>query len=292
MGRLGVDVSQPLAAAAPPHPCPPPRGGRGNSACRRRVPVDPPDCPDSRAPGLDPAAAQAARRHPRRADDRACLAARGRGRCRPGGRRRRRSPRSSRRFEAAGGRAILTRADHASGSDRIAEALARLDPDRRHDVVVNVQGDLPTIEPASRARRRRAARRRDVDIATLATPIRRAEERDDPNVVKAVGNAGRRAPLARALFHPRDGALGRGRVAAPHRPLRLSPRGAGAFRRAAALAAGAARAAGAIARAGGGDADRHRAGRRRAARRRHARGSGARARAAGAGLVEETHEHD
>src|SRR5271168_789848 len=43
--------------------------------------------------------------------------------------------------EAAGGRAILTQGDHASGTDRIAEALYRLDPDRRHDVVVNVQGD-------------------------------------------------------------------------------------------------------------------------------------------------------
>src|SRR5277367_6546397 len=47
-------------------------------------------------------------------------------------------------IEAAGGRAILTRGDHVSGTDRIAEAIATLDPERRHDVVVNVQGDLPT----------------------------------------------------------------------------------------------------------------------------------------------------
>jgi 3-deoxy-manno-octulosonate cytidylyltransferase (CMP-KDO synthetase) len=88
---------------------------------------------------------------------------------------------------AAGGRAVLTRADHASGSDRIAEALARLDPDRRHDVIVNVQGDLPTIEP--KAVRAAAALLADeaVAISTLATPIRRDEERDDPNVVKAIG---------------------------------------------------------------------------------------------------------
>ena len=86
--------------------------------------------------------------------------------------------------EAAGGRAILTRPDHASGSDRIAEALARLDPDRRHDIVVNVQGDLPTIEPQAV---RAAAALESADIVTLAAPIARAEERDDPNVVKAVG---------------------------------------------------------------------------------------------------------
>ena len=50
--------------------------------------------------------------------------------------------------EKAGGRAVMTRADHASGSDRIYEALEALDPERRVDMVVNVQGDLPTIDPA------------------------------------------------------------------------------------------------------------------------------------------------
>jgi 3-deoxy-manno-octulosonate cytidylyltransferase (CMP-KDO synthetase) len=89
--------------------------------------------------------------------------------------------------EAAGGRAVLTGSHHASGSDRIAEALEMLDPDRRYDVVVNVQGDLPTIEPE--AVRAAAALLADpaVAISTLATPIRRDAERDDPNVVKAVG---------------------------------------------------------------------------------------------------------
>ena len=110
---------------------------------------------------------------------------------------------------AAGGRAILTRVDHASGTDRIAEALGRIDPDRRHDVIVNVQGDLPTIEP--QAVRAAAAPLADpsVAIATLATPIRRADERDDPERRQSDRDAGRRAPPARALFHPRDGALGR-----------------------------------------------------------------------------------
>jgi 3-deoxy-manno-octulosonate cytidylyltransferase (CMP-KDO synthetase) len=89
---------------------------------------------------------------------------------------------------AVGGRATLTRPDHGSGSDRIFEALTAVDPDGRHDVIVNVQGDLPTIA-------RQAVRAAvgpladpDVDIATLATEIRRPEERDDPNVVKAVGS--------------------------------------------------------------------------------------------------------
>ena len=50
--------------------------------------------------------------------------------------------------EKSGGRAIMTRADHVSGSDRIYEALEALDPERRIGIVVNVQGDLPTVDPA------------------------------------------------------------------------------------------------------------------------------------------------
>lgn len=50
--------------------------------------------------------------------------------------------------ERAGRRAVPTRLDHASGSDRIFEALEALDPDGRHDAVVNLQGDLPTLDPA------------------------------------------------------------------------------------------------------------------------------------------------
>jgi 3-deoxy-manno-octulosonate cytidylyltransferase (CMP-KDO synthetase) len=92
-----------------------------------------------------------------------------------------------RAIEALGGRAILTRADHVSGSDRIFEALNAFDGQGRHDVVVNVQGDLPTI--AASAVRAAVGPLEDahVNIATLATPIVREQERDDPNVVKAVG---------------------------------------------------------------------------------------------------------
>ena len=83
----------------------------------------------------------------------------------------------------------MTRPDHASGSDRIFEALSVIDPDGAHDVVVNIQGDLPTIERS--AVRACLAPLSDgaVDIATLATPIAREEEGDDPNVVKAIGAA-------------------------------------------------------------------------------------------------------
>ena len=89
--------------------------------------------------------------------------------------------------EAAGGRAVLTRPDHVSGTDRIAEALTRLDPDRRHDVIVNLQGDLPTIEPEAVRASLGPLADPAVAISTLATPIRDAAERENPNVVKAVG---------------------------------------------------------------------------------------------------------
>ena len=89
--------------------------------------------------------------------------------------------------ERAGGRAVMTRSDHQSGSDRAFEALGAIDPNSAFDIIVNVQGDLPTIE--AQAVRACVAPLADsaVDIATLATPISRPEERDDPNVVKAVG---------------------------------------------------------------------------------------------------------
>jgi 3-deoxy-manno-octulosonate cytidylyltransferase (CMP-KDO synthetase) len=80
----------------------------------------------------------------------------------------------------------MTRSDHASGSDRIFEALGAVDADGAHDVVINIQGDLPTIEP-SVVRACLAPLAEDgVDIATLATPITREQEKDDPNVVKVI----------------------------------------------------------------------------------------------------------
>ena len=88
---------------------------------------------------------------------------------------------------AAGGKAVMTGCGHQSGSDRIFEALLAVDPAGAHDLVVNVQGDLPTIERAAVSACLAPMADAAVDIATLATPITRVEERDDPNVVKAVG---------------------------------------------------------------------------------------------------------
>jgi 3-deoxy-manno-octulosonate cytidylyltransferase (CMP-KDO synthetase) len=105
-------------------------------------------------------------------------------------------------IKAVGGRAVMTRADHASGSDRIFEALGAFDPEARHSIVVNLQGDLPTIDAAAMRSAVDALAEPETDIATLATPIRRQEESDDPNVVKVVG-ARIGARRLRALYFTR-----------------------------------------------------------------------------------------
>jgi len=87
----------------------------------------------------------------------------------------------------AGGRVQMTRADHPSGSDRIAEALDALDPEGQHDVVVNVQGDLPTIAPATIRAALAPMEDAQVDLATLVAEITREEERTASQVVKMVG---------------------------------------------------------------------------------------------------------
>ena len=91
-------------------------------------------------------------------------------------------------IESRGGLAVTTRPDHPSGSDRLAEALEIVDPEGNHDVVVNVQGDLPTIDPAIIAAAVTPLADAAVDIATLAALIERAGEADDPNVVKIIGH--------------------------------------------------------------------------------------------------------
>jgi 3-deoxy-manno-octulosonate cytidylyltransferase (CMP-KDO synthetase) len=104
--------------------------------------------------------------------------------------------------EKAGGRALMTRADHASGSDRIFEALTAADPEGHARLIVNVQGDLPTLAPEDLTAALAPLADPAVDIATLAAEIRRADERDNPNVVKVVGT-----PVAadrlRALYFTR-----------------------------------------------------------------------------------------
>jgi len=90
-------------------------------------------------------------------------------------------------IERAGGEAVMTRADHASGSDRIFEAIGRADPDGEAEVVVNVQGDLPTLEPRLVRACLAPLSQQEVSIATLAAEITLDEERTNPNVVKVVG---------------------------------------------------------------------------------------------------------
>lgn len=90
--------------------------------------------------------------------------------------------------EAAGGTAVLTDPAHPSGSDRIFEALGRLDPRGEAEAIVNLQGDLPTIDPAIVRAALALLADPAVDIGTLGAVIRRNEERTDPNVVKIVGS--------------------------------------------------------------------------------------------------------
>lgn len=104
--------------------------------------------------------------------------------------------------ERAGFRAVLTRSDHESGSDRIFEALQAADPQRACDVVINLQGDLPTLEPALIRSVLEPMRDPSVDIATLTVEIVEEAERTDPNVVKLVGTAAGDRRL-RALYFTR-----------------------------------------------------------------------------------------
>ena len=105
--------------------------------------------------------------------------------------------------ERVGGRAVLTRPDHPSGSDRIHEALGLADPERRHDVVVNLQGDLPMVDPALLRAVLSPLADPAVDIGTIAVPVRDPAERDNPNVVKAAAGFAAGQRIARALYFSR-----------------------------------------------------------------------------------------
>ena len=115
------------------------------------------------------------------------------------------SPEIEAAVHKAGGQAVMTRADHASGSDRIFEALGKVDPGGSAAIVVNVQGDLPTLEAADITAPLALLADNAVDIGTPAAAITRAAERDDPAVVKVVGT-----PLGpsrlRALYFTRAAA--------------------------------------------------------------------------------------
>jgi 3-deoxy-manno-octulosonate cytidylyltransferase (CMP-KDO synthetase) len=107
--------------------------------------------------------------------------------------------------DKAGGTAVMTRADHASGSDRIFEALGKVDSAGRAEIIVNLQGDLPTLVPSAIAAVLVPLADEAVDIATLAAEIKVAEERTNPNVVKVVGTPVASSRL-RALYFTRAAA--------------------------------------------------------------------------------------
>lgn len=116
-------------------------------------------------------------------------------------------------IERAGGRAVLTDPDLSSGSDRVHQALEQIDPEREFDAVINLQGDLPALDPD--AVRTVAAVLRDsgADIATLAAPIMDPSDCDNPNVVKAIVAWNTAATRGRALYFTRARApSGEGRL--------------------------------------------------------------------------------
>ena len=115
--------------------------------------------------------------------------------------------------EAAGGRAILTDPALPSGSDRVVAALATLDPERRHDVVINLQGDMPFIEPAVLTACLRLLEDESAcDIATCVAAESSAGDRDSPDVVKAVLAMTDDGRCGRALYFTRSTLWGDGPV--------------------------------------------------------------------------------
>lgn len=114
---------------------------------------------------------------------------------------------------AAGGEAVMTSPDLPSGSDRVHAALRIVDPEGHHGAVLNVQGDLPTIPPDLIRRALTALDNPAVDIGTLVTAIRDADEARNPNITKAVvgfadaDGAGRALYFSRAPVPSGDGPL-------------------------------------------------------------------------------------
>lgn len=104
---------------------------------------------------------------------------------------------------AVGGEAVMTRDDHASGSDRIFEAIGATDPEGRADIIVNLQGDLPTLEPHLVEACAAPLLGPGPDIATLAAEIEVEEEKTNPNVVKVVGSPLPEPGRLRALYFTR-----------------------------------------------------------------------------------------
>ena len=104
--------------------------------------------------------------------------------------------------EAHGAKAVMTREDHESGSDRIWEAVETVDPQGKADTIINLQGDLPAIDPNLIRQSVMPLEDGAVDIATLAAAIKDEAEKTNPNVVKAIGTSISETRL-RALYFSR-----------------------------------------------------------------------------------------
>jgi 3-deoxy-manno-octulosonate cytidylyltransferase (CMP-KDO synthetase) len=145
---------------------------------------------------------------------------------------------------AAGGEAVMTRADHPSGSDRVFEAVSRVDPAGDFEFILNLQGDLPMLAQSLPRDCLAPLLDGDADIATIAAAITKPDDRTNPNAVKVVGASTAVPGRLRALYFP------------SLRHVCLPPRRARTVRFAQALTSGKARAARAVARAGGRHAHR------------------------------------
>lgn len=104
--------------------------------------------------------------------------------------------------EAAGYAAVITRGDHQSGSDRVFEAAMKLDPERTADVIMNIQGDIPAIEPETIRRAALPLAHSNADLATVAVEISDDAEKTSPDVVKVIGTP-LGAKMLRALYFTR-----------------------------------------------------------------------------------------
>ena len=104
---------------------------------------------------------------------------------------------------AHGGTAVMTDPSLPSGSDRVHAALGELDPQARHDVVVNVQGDTPTLDPAALRAVVGPLSDPAIDIATLVAPIASAEEAANPSFVKAACVFEHGRAVSQALYFSR-----------------------------------------------------------------------------------------
>jgi 3-deoxy-manno-octulosonate cytidylyltransferase (CMP-KDO synthetase) len=117
--------------------------------------------------------------------------------------------------EKAGGRAVLTDPNLATGSDRIFAALNHIDPQKKFDSVINVQGDLPTLDPAIIKNAFQLLQNPETDIGTLVVEIKEKRELEAPQVVKAVVEMAAGQRQGRALYFTR-GASPQGKGAHYH----------------------------------------------------------------------------